>query len=876
MNLQQAYYYATKIKSFNKDEQLASIISSSNMEVYPHQIASATFGLKRFSEFSLYPNFKNDNKRSGVLLCDEGGLGKTYTAMMMIATRYNLGDNKILVVVPNQLIFQWIDVFENSFNIPYIILKDKNQMESYINNDEVIITTFNMIREHTDYYKQLNFEIVVVDEAHKLKSGKAESLLYSSVKDISSNAFKILLTATPIQNSILDIYNLAKLIDDTLFDDAESFYNRYHRREENYGELSKKIKQIAFRTLRQEVADYINLPERISMSLEYDYNENELKLYKLLESYISLDNKVAFPKMDKYDLTLMLTKAFSSSNTTFLNMLMGIQSRLEEGQKDKVYIDEMINLCNKIKNSSKVEVFDKVLYKVFKELKAKKLNEKVIIFTEYRNTLEFLFNYLNKGKLKDKVLTFDSKNSNENIKELFINSDCKVLITTDLASDGFNFNFANCVINYDIPYNILKVEQRANRIHRMGQHGESVLINFFNEQNFYDVRILELIKKRVLQFNSIMGSSDNFIGEFLTIDECFEKIESLNTYDEISNKFLENQKNKKDEIEYIEKLSSHFLYTSFSKEVRDKVTLTPKVIEDSTSYLKENLWNFTKCFFNGKSGFTLDDETKSVIPHINVKSPFTGKALKGSKYSILDNSVSKACKHTITGTLTKSIVDEILWQGVKVKSKVITCNTSIEKCTLALYKFEIKSKSNMFFPTIFYRFIGKSGDRILSHKECVIIIETDFLSYKENGEKVGDKNRHLVNIKSDLENYIEVQVDECVNKYLTEIEEDSKLSIEKQKDLTEYKKQDIEKNINLTYKSIKELDKEREEVTSKIQVLEINKKKNVLLRDLKKQEEKVYFEKMKIDLEFEKFLEEMKHCKKVEVKKVLLFEMDID
>lgn len=880
MNLQQAYYYSTKIKEFRKEELLAPVISSSNMEIYPHQIASATFGLKRFNDFANFSSFSTENKKSGVILCDEGGLGKTYTAMMIIATRYNMGDNKILVVVPNQLTFEWVEIFENSFNVPYTLLKDKEQMQDFVySGEEVVITTFTMAKEYAEYFESLDFEIVVVDEAHKLKSGRAESLLYDCLKNISKNAFKVLLTATPIQNSILDIYNLAMLIDDNLFEDEDSFYKRYYRREENYEELAKKIRQIAFRTLRREIAQYVKIPDRIGISLEYEYTDAELKLYKLLESYLALEEKVAFPKMDKYDLTLMMTKAFSSSKDAFLKLLNGVQSRLTDGEKDKIYIDEMIKLCEKQNNSAKIEMLDEVLNKVLKELKSKKLNEKIIIFTKYRATLEYLFNHLNKGKYKDKVLTFDSKNSDIDIKEKFkseYNNEYKILITTDLASEGFNFNFASSVINYDLPYNILKIEQRVNRVHRMGQQGESIVINFFNHQNFYDVRILELIKKRVLQFNIIMGSSDNFIGEFLSIGECFEKLENLKTFNEISNEFKENQNNVLDEIEYVEKLSNHFLYTSFSKEVRDSVTLTPKVIKDSTEYLTNNLWEFTKCFFRNKTNFKLDDETMSVVVPINAKSPFTGKALKGSKYSILDNSVSKACKHTITGNFVKNMADEILWQGVNLKNKVKLDDLKISRFKLLYYKIEVKSKSSRFFPRTFYRFIGtnENGD-LLSQNECVKIIESDFKTVEESGEVVGDKNRHLFNYKSDLENSLNDVVQKCISKYILELDEDTKLCIEKQKDLAEMKKQEILKNINLTNKAIKDLDKEREEVTSKIQVLEITKKKNLLLKDLKKQEEQAYFEKMRIELEFEKFVEELKNFEEVEVNKVLLFEMEV-
>ncbi len=872
MNLQQAYYYATKLKEIERDNIISSIISTSNMEVYPHQIASAIFGLKRFFDFGKI-NF--DHKKNGVILCDEGGLGKTFTAMLIISTRYTLGD-KIIVVVPNALMFEWVEVFENSFNIPYVVLDGKESIENFqYEKEEVIITNFTTIKEQKSLFSSLNFDITVIDEAHKLKSGKGESLLYDCIKNISKDSFKILLTATPIQNSILDIYNLAKLIDENLFEDEDSFYSRYHKKQENYEELSKKIKKIAFRTLRQEVADYINIPNRLSMSIEYSYNENELKLYKLLQSYLELEEKEAFPKMDKYDLTLMMTKFFSSSPNAFLGLIEGVQNRLLDNQKDKPYFDEMIKLCSKITHSAKFEVFETILDKTLKELKFKKINEKIIIFTEYRKTLEFLYTSLNKGKYKGKVLTFHSKNSKEDIKSKFQN-DYKILITTDIGSDGFNFNFGSAVINYDLPYNILKIEQRANRIHRIGQKGESIVVNLFNYENFYDVRILELIKKRILQFNSIIGSSDNFIGDFISLDTFNGKLKNVKTYDEIEKEFIIKQEDNKNKIKNVEELSNHFLYTSFSKEVRDNVTLSPKVVEDNTKYLKENLWEFTKAFFQDKKGFKLDEESQSVIPFINVKSPFTGKALKGSKYSILDENVTKAYRHTITGNFAKSIATEILWQGVRVKGIGKVSDINLENCTIIFYKIEVKSKNNRFIPKVFYRFVGngKNGE-ILSHKDCMELMGLEFKDFKSEGEVVGDKNRHLYNYESKLEINLDDEVKEITNTYIKDLNNDIKESIENKKDYAELKKQEIEKNINLLKKRVKNLDKDKNELTSKISILENDKERNTLLKEIKTQESKVSFEKMKLDFEYEKFVEELKDFEELEIKKSLVFEIEI-
>ncbi len=489
--------------------------------------------------------------------------------------------------------------------------------------------------------------------------------------------------------------------------------------------------------------------------------------------------------------------------------------------------------------------------------------------------MEFLFDSLNKGKYKGKILTYDGSNSNDDIKNKF-QENYKILITTDLASDGLNFNFVGVVINYDLPYNILKIEQRANRIHRIGQKGESIIINFFNNENFYDVRMLELIKKRILQFNNIMNSSDNFIGNFMSLEDCCKKLKNIKTYNRIAKEFVKSQKYYKDKVENIEQLSNYFLYTSFTKEVRDSVALTSKVIENNTKYLKDNLWDFTKVFFQDKKGFKLDEITQSVIPFINSKSPFTGKALKGDKYSILDNDVSKACRNTITGNFAKNIADEILWQGVNIYGVAKVSDVYIERCIISFYKIEIKSKNNIFTPKVFYRFVGKNqSGEILSNKYCRNIMELNFKDFISSGEIVGDKNRHLNSYKSSLDVYLQEQIKEVTNYYLKVLDKNIKESIENKKDYIELKKQEFEKNINLLQKNIKNLDIDKTKLSSKIEILKNDKERNTILKDIKKQESKINFEKMKLDFEYEKFIDELKDFEEVEVKKLLLFEIEI-
>lgn len=180
--------------------------------------------------------------------------------------------------------------------------------------------------------------------------------------------------------------------------------------------------------------------------------------------------------------------------------------------------------------------------------------KKASIFTENRATQKYIYNLLNKNGYKGKVLLFNGNCSRDySIIESFKNN-TEILIATDVASEGFNLEFCSFVINYDLPYNILTIEQRINRCHRQGQQCDVIVVNFINKNNFADVRMVELINKRVLQFDGILVITDNLIGNFdlgfskvisqartkKEIDETFNKV--LEKYEEYNKKTRENRR----------------------------------------------------------------------------------------------------------------------------------------------------------------------------------------------------------------------------------------------------------------------------------------------------------------------------------------------
>lgn len=250
--------------------------------------------------------------------------------------------------------------------------------------------------------------MAVFEEAHHLRrayTGESEKL--AAVKAAVGQAFKLLLTATPLQNSILDIYGLINFIDDRVFYSEDAFYRRYFRRPENYGELAERLRPYCFRTRRDEVAGYLKIPQRLAVTCEYALTAEERRLHGLLTDYLERPTKAAFPKMDGYDLALMLWRSFSSSQAAFGKTLHGIVLRLEKVSDDPAAAEElalfremMLALSRQIGQGAKAEALLTVLKQGLARLKKTGAAAKALIFTENIATQKYLFDLLNQGRFK--------------------------------------------------------------------------------------------------------------------------------------------------------------------------------------------------------------------------------------------------------------------------------------------------------------------------------------------------------------------------------------------------------------------------------------------------------------------------------------------
>lgn len=556
----QAKYLAhrlTKESKFGEIEKLIPVYLKSGIEVYPHQIAAAYFAVS--NPFS-----------KGFILCDEVGLGKAIEAMLVIAQYYYSGRNKIAVVVPPLLIPQWQRLISDKFDLPCKVIEKDFESET---KDEIVLISYTQAAEECESLSKIKWDLAVFEEAHRLrKYYTGENRTATSLHNAFEGVQKLLLTATPMQVNVMDLYGLVNFIDDTVFTDERAFYKRYYKKPENYKELRERLMPFTFRTLRNQVRGDVKLPDRVIHTQEYELNENEKKLLELLSKYVDKPKKLAFPDMDTYELNLMLFKLFSSSIYALSKTLSGVFFRLNqmgnaEALEEAKEIKVMLDLATSIVDTSKWATFLRGLEQGFAAMKEKGQPQKVVVFTENRQTQEYIFKQLGKYT-KYKTTLFEDESSIEAWQKRG-----NILIATDSACESFNMQFCSFIINYELPWNVQKIEQRIGRCQRIGQDNDVYVLNFLNRENYADVRFYELVFKRTTMFDGILGASDGVISDVVSgkIEETMAKgFVLVRSKEEIEKEFDDIRAEYDKEVTERKKQSDELLFNTFDGKIVEK------------------------------------------------------------------------------------------------------------------------------------------------------------------------------------------------------------------------------------------------------------------------------------------------------------------
>ena len=567
----------------------------------------------------------------------------------------------------------------------------KNPFES---KENIQICSYHFARNKADYLQLVSWDLIVIDEAHYLRNVyRGSNKIATEIRNAILPFKKILLTATPLQNKIEELYGLVSFIDDSVFGDLKSFKRQFLRTEGgiDFDDLRERVRQVCHRTLRRQVTEYINYKQRIPITETFIPSEKEQELYEKVTEYLQRETNFALPPAQKHLMTSVLRKLLASSSYAISGTLESLIKRLKKLIKGKeIVLDEFIDeidedyelfdedieewdedlddvdntelskedilsiqneiadledflkLANSIQHNVKGEKLKVALDKGFAKLSELGAKPKAIIFTESVRTQHYLFEVLEQTEFKGKIVLFNGSNNDEKSKELYHNwvnnkknkgkvtgsrtvdiraaivdtfkdEDHQIMIATEAAAEGINLQFCSMVVNYDLPWNPQRIEQRIGRCHRYGQEFDVVVINFLNATNETDQRVFQLLEQKFHLFSGVFGASDEVLGS-ITSGVDFEKrltdiYKHCRTKEQITKAFDLLQEEFKDQIDSKVKKTQEQLFQNFDAQVVQKLKTTENAIKIYITKYEQWLWKITKFLLQEIASF--DDRSLS-------------------------------------------------------------------------------------------------------------------------------------------------------------------------------------------------------------------------------------------------------------------------
>ena len=643
-----AKYFAhelTKRCSSDNMEKLAGAVASAQVDLNPHQVDAALFAF-------------NSPLSRGALLADEVGLGKTIEAGLVLSQRWAERKRRILVITPANLRKQWHQELTEKFFLPCRILETKPYNEAikqgnfkpFEVKDAIVICSYHFARSKASDVATTTWDLVVIDEAHRLRNVyKPSNVIANTLKLALQERHKLLLTATPLQNSLLELFGLASIIDEHAFGDLKSFREQFANltQEQVFQTLKARLKPFCYRTLRRQVTGYIPYTNRLPLLEEFSPEESEDRLYELVSEYLRRPNLQALPASQRSLMTLVLRKLLASSSFAIAGALTSISNRLKEklrkqepvesleeeldqdyealdetaeewgdeepaplSEADRAAIeaeiadlDSFARLATSIEHNAKGKALLKALAIAMNKAAEIGAEQKAIIFTESRRTQSYLLRVLADSPWKDSILLFNGSNTDDRSKAIYaawldryqgtdhvtgsrtadmrsalvdyFREQGQIMIATEAGAEGINLQFCSLVVNYDLPWNPQRIEQRIGRCHRYGQKHDVVVVNFLNRKNVADRRVYELLSEKFQLFEGVFGASDEVLGAIESgvdfekrINDIYQRCRKI---DEIKTAFDQLQLELSFEINEAMTQTRRKLLENFDDEVREKL-----------------------------------------------------------------------------------------------------------------------------------------------------------------------------------------------------------------------------------------------------------------------------------------------------------------
>ncbi|RIX33335.1 DNA helicase [Corynebacterium falsenii] len=558
--------------------KLAGLLFDAQVEPKPHQIDAALFALQT--------PFLN-----GVILADEVGLGKTIEAGIVISQFWAQRNRRILIIAPSSLRQQWKQELDEKFALPAALLDRTNidQLTSPGAESQILICSYEFANSQTTKLIHV-WDLVVCDEAHRLRSyWTGQAKIASNVARICRAASKtVMLTATPLQNRLEELYGLVTVFSPNYFHSLDAFKERYVANPDGVGndDLASRVAHVAKRTLRKDADKYIQFTERMPLTVAFTPSDAEIELYNKINKYLQRPFLWAFAKSQRHLSALIMRKRLGSSSYAVASTLEKTADRLEaevhagrrrndaggfvadsdvtselkeEAEGTPVGVEaidpsqrsEMLDevaelrsyaaLARSITTNQKAVKLVDALEQGFAKLREIGAPEKAIIFTDSTVTQDYLARSLTEAGWGEGLVLFNGTNNSPEANAIYnqwleenkggdlitgipaadrrkalvdeFRKRGRLMIATEAAAEGINLQFCSMLVNYDLPWNPQRIEQRIGRVHRFGQKHDVVVVNFSNKGNLAEERILELLTEKFELFTSVFGASDEVLGQ---------------------------------------------------------------------------------------------------------------------------------------------------------------------------------------------------------------------------------------------------------------------------------------------------------------------------------------------------------------------------
>jgi len=702
MNLtsHQAKYFAHDLTRRGPSglDRLSMSLFDAAVDLNPHQIEAALFALQ--SPLS-----------KGVVLADEVGLGKTIEAGIVLCQFWAEHRRRLLVLCPASIRKQWALELAEKFNLPVIVLDSRGYREARragrdpLAENAIVVMSFNYANSIRDELKAVAWDLVVIDEAHKLRNAyRPSNKVGQGIRWATEDCRKLLLTATPLQNSLLELYGLSTLIDEHLFGDVNSFRSQYASAGSNLEALRQRLASFCKRTLRNQVTEYIRYTERHAITRPFKPTDDEHALYEAVSAFLQREDSYALPQRQRHLTALILRKLLASSSQAIAATLETLRARLEslhdeqarsdpefterlvEGEEiedelldeilaesdepegtaaapaniDRQKLREEIDILQRLATwargigiDTKTRTLLKALDIGFQQMAATGAARKAIVFTESRRTQEYLKTFLESHGYQGQVVLFNGTNGGPEATAIYerwtdknresgrasgsraidvrtaliehFRDEATILLATEAAAEGVNLQFCSLVVNYDLPWNPQRIEQRIGRCHRYGQKHDVVVINFLNERNAADQRVLELLAEKFKLFDGVFGASDEVLGAIESGVDFENRIlaiyQECRTPAEIDAAFRKLQAEMDEQIRTRLDDTRRKLFEYFDEDVHQRLRLQLADTQAQLDRVGKRFWAVTRFMLDGRArfdddvlAFDLDQPPRDDIP----------------------------------------------------------------------------------------------------------------------------------------------------------------------------------------------------------------------------------------------------------------------